>query len=113
MKHVEVSEYQVTQGEMQAFTSAMQTWERLALHDSDGPVHHSVLVSEKDACKVIAVTEFADEATAEAFHAKGLGKDLLDRVGEHCDLEPTVMSYSLYYAAGPEGPDTVFGQPAH
>jgi hypothetical protein len=113
MKHVEVAEFQVRQGEMQAFTSAMQTWERLALHDPDGPLHHSVLVGEEDACKVIAVTEFADETTAKTFHEKGLGQELLHQVAEHCDMKPTVRSYTLYYAAGPEGPDTVFGEPAH
>lgn len=112
MKHIEVSEYQVTQGEMQAFTSAMQTWERLALHDDDGPLHHSVLVDEDNACQVIAVTEFSDAATAAAFRQKGLSDKLVDTVAMHCDSPPVVRSYSLYYAAGPDGPDTVFGEPA-
>jgi hypothetical protein len=113
MKHIEVSEFLVTQGEMQAFTSAMQTWERLALGDENGPEQHMVLVSEDDACSVTAVTQFASSERAVAFKEKGLGEELLARVKAHCDQTPVVRNYSLYYEAGPDGPGTVFGQDVH
>ncbi len=113
MKHVEVSEFLVTQGEMQAFTSAMQTWERLALRDENGPYQHTVLVDEDDACRVTAVTQFATAERAAAFKERGLGAELLARVSSHCDQAPVVRHYSLYYEAGPDGPDTVFGEPTH
>lgn len=113
MKHVEVAEFLVTQGEMQAFTSAMQTWERLALHDDNGPEQHMVLVSEDDACRVTAITQFASAERAAAFKQTGLGDGLLARVGSHCDEAPRIHNYSLYYEAGPDGPGIVFGQDAH
>ena len=113
MKHIEVAEFLVTQGEMQAFTSAMQTWERLALHDENGPEQHAVLVNDDNACLVTAVTQFASEERAAAFKKKGLGDELLARVRAHCDQTPVVRHYSLYYEAGPEGPATVFGQETH
>ena len=113
MKHIEVAEFRVTQGDMQAFTSAMQTWERLALRDENGPEQHMVLVSEDDACRVTAVTQFASAERAAAFKEKGLGDEMLARVRAHCDLDPIVHHYSLYYEAGPDGPDIVFGQDVH
>ncbi len=113
MKHIEVSEFLVTQGDMQAFTSAMQTWERLALRDENGPEQHAVLVNDDNACLVTAVTQFASEERAAAFKEKGLGDELLARVSSHCDQTPVVRHYSLYYEAGPDGPGTVFGQETH
>ena len=113
MKHIEVAEFTVTQGEMQAFTSAMQTWERLALHDENGPEQHMVLVSDDDACRVTAVTQFANAERAAAFKEKGLGDELVARVAAHCDHAPTIRHYSLYYEASPEGPGVVFGQDVH
>jgi hypothetical protein len=113
MKHIEVAEFLVTQGEMQAFTSAMQTWERLALHDESGPEQHMVLVSDENPCRVTAVTQFTTEERAAAFKEKGLGDELVARLAEHCDQTPTVHHYSLYYEAGPEGPEIVFGQDVH
>ena len=113
MKHIEVAEFMVTQGEMQSFTSAMQTWERLALHDENGPEQHMVLVSDENACRVTAVTQFASAERAAAFKEKGLGDELLARVSAHCDQAPAVHHYSLYYEAGPDGPDIVFGQDVH
>ena len=113
MKHIEVAEFLVTQGEMQSFTSAMQTWERLALHDENGPEQHMVLVSDENACRVTAVTQFASAERAAAFKEKGLGDELLARVSAHCDKAPAVHHYSLYYEAGPDGPDIVFGQDVH
>lgn len=113
MKHIEVAEFLVTQGEMQAFTSAMQTWERIALRDEHGPEQHLVLVDEDQACRVTAVTQFASSERASQFKEKGLGKDLLARVSSHCDQAPVVKRYSLYYEAGPDGPETVFGQEVH
>ena len=110
MKHIEVSEFLVTQGEMQAFTSAMQTWERLALRDENGPELHTVLVNDDNACLVTAVTQFASAERAAVFKAKGLGDELLARVSSHCDQAPVVRHYSLYYEAGPDGPGTVFGE---
>lgn len=113
MKHIEVAEFVVTQGQMQAFTSAMQTWGRLALGDADGPEQHMMLVSDEEACRVTAVTQFATAERAAAFKDKGLADDLLARVGSHCDETPVIRHYSLYYEAGPKGPDIVFGQDAH
>jgi len=113
MKHIEVSEFMVTQGEMQAFTSAMQNWERLALRDESGPEQHTVLVDDDNACRVTAVTQFASTDRADAFKAKGLGSELLARVSAHCDHDPVVRHYSLYYEAGPHGPGTVFGEETH
>ncbi|MBT8213056.1 MAG: hypothetical protein KJN71_07905 [Acidimicrobiia bacterium] len=113
MKHVEVAEFLVTQGEMQSFTSAMQTWERLAMRDENGPEEHMVLVSEDDACKVTAVSQFASAERAAAFKEKGLTDELLARVSSHCDMSPTVHSYSLYYTATPDGPSVVFGEDVH
>lgn len=113
MKHIEVSEFLVTQGEMQAFTSAMQNWERLALRDKDGPEHHSVLVDEDDACRVTAVTQFESSERAAAFKESGMAADLLARVGAHCDASPVVRHYSLFYEAGPEGPAIMFGEEGH
>lgn len=113
MKHIEVSEFVVTQGEMQSFTSAMQTWERLALRDEHGPEQHMVLVDDENACQVTAVTQFATADRAAAFKQKGLGDELLSRVSSHCDQAPVVKQYSLYYEAGPDGPGTVFGQEVH
>ena len=113
MKHIEVSEFLVTQGEMQAFTSAMQTWERLALRDEFGPEQHMVLVNEDNACLVTAVTRFASAERAAAFKESGLADELLARVKGHCDQVPVVRQYSLYYEAGLDGPGTVFGQDVH
>ncbi|MBT8194768.1 MAG: hypothetical protein HKO63_12140 [Acidimicrobiia bacterium] len=113
MKQIEVSEFLVTQGEMQAFTSAMQTWERLAMRDENGPEQHAVLVNDENACLVTAVTQFASAERAAAFRETGLGDELLARVSAHCDKAPVVRHYSLYYEAGPEGPDVVFGQDVH
>lgn len=113
MKHVEVSEFLVSQGDMQAFTTAMQTWERLALRDANGPEQHTVLVDEDDACKVTAVTQFASAERASAFKESGMAADLLKRVGAHCDAQPVVRHYSLFYEAGPDGPATMFGQESH
>jgi hypothetical protein len=59
---------------------------------------------------VTAVTQFASAERAAAFKEKGLGDELLARVEAHCDQTPVVRHYSLYYEAGPEGPDVVFGQ---
>ena len=70
MKHIEVAQFLVTQGEMQSFTSAMQMWERLALNDEAGPEQHAVLVEDNNPCKVVAVTQFADSERAAAFKAK-------------------------------------------
>ena len=50
---------------------------------------------------------------ANAFKEKGLGDELLARVQAHCDQTPVVRHYSLYYEAGPDGPETVFGQDVH
>jgi len=113
MKHIEVAEFLVTQGEMQSFTSAMQTWERLALRDENGPEQHLVMVDDEDASRVTAVTQFATVERATAFKEKGLGDELLARVKAHCDQTPVVKHYSLYYEAGPDGPETVFGQEVH
>ncbi len=113
MKHIEVAQFQVTQGEMQAFTTAMQTWERLALHDENGPEQHTVLVEEENPCKVVAVTQFADAERAAAFKASGLFEEMMAHVAPHCDTAPQVEHYALYYSAGPEGPNTIFGQPTH
>ncbi len=113
MKHIEVAQFQVTQGEMQSFTSAMQTWERLVLQDEDGPEQHTVLVQDDNPCKVVAVTQFADSERAAAFKAKGLAEKRLAHVTPHCDTAPVVEIYSLFYAAGPDGPNTIFGQQTH
>lgn len=113
MKHIEVAQFQVTQGEMQSFTSAMQTWERLALNDEDGPEQHTVLVQDDNPCKVVAVTQFADSERAAAFKAKGLAEKMLAHVTPHCETAPVVEVYSLFYAAGPDGPNTIFGQQTH
>ncbi len=113
MKHIEIAEFMVTQGEMQAFTSAMQTWGRLALHDENGPEQHMMLVSEDDNCRVTSVAQFASSDKATAFREKGLADELVARVRSHCDQTPVVRHYSLYYEAGPDGPDVVFGQDAH
>ena len=113
MRHIEVSEFLVTQGEMQAFTSAMQTWERLALRHENGPEQHMVLVDDENTCRVTAITQFATVERANDFKKKGLGKELLARVKAHCDQMPVVKHYSLYYEAGPDGPETVFGQEVH
>lgn len=113
MKHIEVAQFTVTQGEMQSFTTAMQTWERLALHDENGPEQHTVLVEDDNPCKVVAVTQFADSDRATAFKASGLAEEMMAHVAPHCDTTPQVEHYSLYYSAGPEGPNTIFGQEAH
>ena len=113
MKHIEVSEFLVTQGDMQAFTSAMQTWERLALRDANGPEHHTVLVDDENACRVTAFTQFESAERAAAFTESGMASDLLERVGAHCDSTPVVRRYSLFYEAGPDGPATMFGQESH
>lgn len=113
MKHIEVAHFLVTQGEMQSFTSAMQTWERLALHHENGPEQHTVLVEDDNPCKVVAVTQFADSDRAAAFKAKGLAEKMMAHVAPHCDEAPVVEIYSLFYSAGPDGPNTIFGQQTH
>ena len=112
MRHIEVWEFEVNQGEMQAFTSAMQTWERLALAHENGPDQHTVLVDETNPCLIIAVTEFADTDTARAFQEDGSADSIAERAGAHCARAPSSREFSVYYAAGPGGPSTMFGQDA-
>lgn len=110
MRYVDSIEFRLSPGRMEAFTRAVQQWERIALADPDGPEHHSVLVDESEPERVVILTQFADREHAERFDAGSLRQALADSIGSCCAGASTTTRYTLYYSAGSSGARAVFGE---
>lgn len=110
MRHVDSIEFRLIPGKMEAFTRAVQQWERVALSDPDGPEHHSVLVDEAQPERVVILTQFAGPDHAERFHKGELRRRLDESIGACCTGSPSTNRYTLYYSAGSSGARAVFGE---
>lgn len=109
MQYMHVAEFHVLPGKMADFIGAVQRWERKALSDPDGPLEHQVLVDTDQPDRVLVLTRFTDEEHARRFASSSLPNKLMADVLSCCDSTQSSRRYSVYYAAGREGPTSVFG----
>lgn len=95
---------------MPDFVNSVQQWERAALAHDSAPEHHAVLVDPEDPHKVMIVTQFADQETADAFADSGLLERFMEGV-VRCSVGTAISrAYDLFYAAGGGGPRAIFGE---
>ncbi|MBT8206737.1 MAG: hypothetical protein HKN07_07700 [Acidimicrobiia bacterium] len=110
MHHIQVMEASVRAGKMPEFVHAVQHWERLALDDPDAPEYHAVYVGEADPHRLLVVTQFRDRATASRFTAAGLFDTFEEKVRHLLADVPQRTPFDLFYAAGSEGTNVIFGE---
>lgn len=110
MRYVHVAEFEIDRARMRDFATAVQQWERLALGHTDGPDHHAVLVDTDEPTRVLVLTQFPDEEHARRFAESDLSRELMGAVLSCCRSTVSSRRYSVFYAAGTEGPRSIFGE---
>jgi heme-degrading monooxygenase HmoA len=110
MQYVHVAEFHIRTGAMEAFTSAVQRWERLALADPDGPLEHQVLLDSDRPSRVLVLTRFQDEDHAQRFATSSLPSKLMADVLSCCETTMSSRRYTVFYETSRDGHSTIFGR---
>ena len=110
MRCIEIIECTVADGAMTDFVNAVQQWERAALTHPDAPMHHAVLLDDINPARVIILTQFADQATADRFAESHLIDQFMAGVLSCIEPSSSGRRFDLFYSAGSGGPHTIFGE---
>jgi hypothetical protein len=110
MRHIEVMECRVADGSMVDFVSSVQRWERRAMDHEAAPIHHAVLVDPDDPARIVIITQFADQPTAQRFAESGMLGEFMEGVMQCSVGEVTRRGFELFYASGSDGPRAIFGE---
>ncbi len=110
MQYILSTQCQIRPGKMETFLRDVQRWEEDAMAAPGAPEYHAVYLNRSDPSHALIVTHFADKDHADTFAAT----EFLGRFHEQvltCLVDsPDAIGYDLYYAAGPGGPRSVFGE---
>jgi hypothetical protein len=110
MRCIEVIECTVADGAMPDFVNAVQQWERAALAHPDAPMHHAVLLDDLNPARVMIITQFADQETADRFAESDLIDHFMAGVLRCIEPSSSGRRFDLFYASGSGGPHAVFGE---
>jgi hypothetical protein len=113
MRFLNVLECRVPMKQMQEFTTLVQRWEQDFVGGEGGPRLHAVYLNDADPSRVLVITQFDSKTDSDEFAAGGKLAGFYESVLA-CTGERPVASegWDLYYAAGPDGRKTVFGEDA-
>lgn len=113
MRVLRVIDCRIRAGQMSEFVQAVQHWETAVTARSDAPEYHAVMLDQADPAHCLVITRFTSTEDAESFGRSGLMEQFLRDTLSCVDGEASVHSYDLFYAGGPGGPGSVFGESPH